>query len=76
MREVMRDVIKTARDKYVMIDTRYTSDHGWETMVFSCNRCGHVYENAWRNPLDEKLYPSIEEANAGHNEIVRKWRFQ
>ena len=70
MQEVIQDVVKSASKGYVLVDTRCTPDHGWETMVFKCNQKGTVKN--WTD-LDCRNYGTQQEANNGHAEIVNKW---
>lgn len=63
-------VVKTKTRGYVYIDTRYTFDCGWETMVFRCNKNGEVID--WID-LDVDRYNSREEADRGHYRMVMKW---
>ena len=65
-----RDIVKMRNGKYVCIDTCWTMDHGWETMVFSCNKEGKVIK--WQD-LDCDIYTTKEEADKGHCEMVNKW---
>lgn len=74
MKEILRDIIQTSDGKFVMIDTRDTADRGWETMIFQCDRNGRVSTRGWNKPLGERRYKTIEEANAGHAEIVNDWK--
>lgn len=57
-------------DSYYQIDTCYTVDHGWESMVFACNANGKVsnFED-----FDCAHYDSEEEARAGHEAMIAKW---
>ena len=64
------DVVATSNG-HVYIDTTYTLDHGWETMVFPCNADGEVTD--WGD-LDVERYDSEEEARVGHDEMVAKWK--
>lgn len=57
-------------DKYY-IDTCFTVDHGWETMVFSCDADHNVTD--W-GELDADWYASFEEAQKGHKAMVEKWK--
>lgn len=67
----LREVIRTRTGRYVMIDTCYTWDHGWETMVFACNERGEVID--WRS-LDMENYETQTGAAMGHYGMVKKWR--
>ena len=65
-----RDLIKTRSGKFVLVDTRWTLDHGWETMVFKANKNGEVTN--WLD-LDCARYDSKEAADCGHSDMVNKW---
>lgn len=56
--------------EYVYIDTRWTMDNGWETMVFKCNKNGEVTN--WID-LDCDVYKTKKDANEGHCSMVDKW---
>jgi len=62
--------VQEPNGNYVWIDTRYTADHGWETMVFKCDAEGNVSD--W-NELDCDRYSNEEEARAGHQQMVSRW---
>ena len=70
MLENLRDIIKLRSGKFVMVDTRWTIDQGWETMVFSCDEDGKVKN--WSD-LDCARYANKEDAAIGHAEIINKW---
>ena len=56
-------------DHRYWVDTSYTLDHGWETMVFARNADGSVnYED-----LDVCLYEEPEDAMEGHEKMCLKW---
>jgi hypothetical protein len=63
-------LISPQPDHNFYIDTCYTPDHGWETMVFRCNAYGTVI--SW-DELDCYRYPDENEAKIGHCEVVTKW---
>lgn len=63
-------IVKTKTKGYVWIDTCYTLDHGWETMVFASDKNGNV--SNWTN-LDCDIYATESQACEGHYEMVRKW---
>lgn len=65
------DVVKLLDGQYVWIDTCYTFDHGWETMVFECDENGDVV--SWWD-LDSDRYFSEAEAAVGHDRMVEKWQ--
>ena len=64
------DVVKLLGGQYVWIDTCYTLDHGWETMVFECDEDGKV--KSWMD-LDCENYFSEASASQGHDDMVEKW---
>ena len=64
------DIIKTANGEYVYIDTRWTLDHGWETMVFTCDESGQVTD--WCD-LDCEIYDTKEQADIGHTDMINRW---
>ena len=64
------DVIRTNSGEYVFIDTCWTMDHGWETMVFECDEDGIVTD--WCD-LDCDIYATKEQADIGHADMVNKW---
>ena len=63
--------VKTRTNGYVWVDTCFTLDHGWETMVFSCDENGKVLN--WMD-LDSELYINENNAAKGHDEMVEKWK--
>lgn len=63
--------IKTKTRGYVWIDTCFTLDHGWETMVFSCDENGNV--SSWLD-LDYDIYATESQASEGHEEMIEKWK--
>ena len=62
--------VKTKTKGYVWIDTSYTLDHGWETMVFESDENGNVSD--WMD-LDCDIYVTEQQASEGHDEMIRKW---
>ncbi len=68
--EKKSDVVKTPMGGYVWVDTCYTLDHGYESMVFKCDKEGNVED--WGN-LDMELYDSWGDALIGHDLICAKW---
>jgi hypothetical protein len=64
-------VVETKSRGYVHIDTRWSIDSKWETMVFKCNANGTVTD--WIHPLDVRHYDTKEAAQTGHDEIIEKW---
>lgn len=63
--------VKLLGGQYVWIDTCYTLDHGWETMVFESDENGNVI--SWYD-LDSDRYMSETQASAGHDRMVEKWK--
>lgn len=63
-------IVKTKTKGYVWIDTCYTLDCGWETMVFASDKNGNV--SNWMD-LDRDIYTTESQACEGHYEMVRKW---
>lgn len=63
--------VKTRTKGYVWIDTCYTFDRGWETMVFRCDKNGKVLD--WMD-LDCDIYVTESQASEGHDEMVEKWK--
>lgn len=66
----LTNLVKTSNG-YVLIDTCFTLDHGWETMVFECDENGKV--NKWLE-LDVDRYGSQVAAENGHWQMVEKWK--
>lgn len=64
------DVIRTANGEFVVIDTCFTFDYGWETMVFPCKEDGYILDFS---ELDVNRYISPEDADIGHAEMINKW---
>ena len=52
---------------HYLVDSRYTFDAGYETMVFPCNKNGNV--TSWGD-LYVEHYITQEQMNARHKEIV------
>ena len=69
-REKKTDVVKTLSKGYVLVDTCYTIDHGYETMVFKCDSKGNVKK--W-DELDSEWYDTWEEALRGHDHMRSEW---
>lgn len=63
--------VKTRTMGYVWIDTCFTLDHGWETMVFASDKNGKVLD--WMD-LDYDIYATESQASEGHDEMVEKWK--
>lgn len=64
----MRDTVRTKKG-YVMIDTRYMN-YGWESVVFKADGAGNILDYGH---LDNQTYGSLEEAQAGHKELLERW---
>ena len=54
-----------------IVDTQFTMDHGWETMVFVGDCEGNIISYS---DYDCNNYDTFEEANAGHEAMLVKWR--
>lgn len=63
----LRNVVNTRNHGYVAIDTCYTFDHGFETMVFKCDKNGNIID--WSD-LDVDMYDNAEKAEEGHKEMI------
>ena len=71
LKKQLRDVVATKNGQYVAVDTCWTIDHGWETMVFQCNSEGNIESYA---DLDADWYDSEAEAAEGHVAMIKKWK--
>ena len=69
--ERFSDTVKRPNGTYVWIDSNCTPDHGYETMVFSCDSDGNVTD--W-GELDAEWYDTADEMRIGHARIVSKWK--
>jgi hypothetical protein len=63
-------VVKTKNGQYVLVDTCFTLNHGYETIVFPCLPNGKITD--W-GKLDMDLYPSAVAARFGHYVVCDKW---
>lgn len=63
--------VKTRTRGYVWIDTCYTLDYRWETIVFASDENGNVSS---RMNLDRDIYATESQASDGHEEMVEKWK--
>lgn len=63
----LSDVVQHSNGNYYYVDSRYTYDHGYETMVFSCDDKGEV--SSWSDHYAE-TYASIEAMQTRHAEII------
>lgn len=66
----IQDVVKTSNG-YVLVDSIYTIDHDFETMVFSCDEKG---ENIDFSDLDCEHYSNIRDMAEGHKAMVERWK--
>lgn len=64
-------IVKTKTRGYVLVDTCYTLDRGWETMVFASDKNGNV--SNWSD-LDCDVYATNFQASDGHEEMIEKWK--
>jgi len=71
MSEGYRDTVKTANGKYLLVDSRDTFDHGYETMVFRCDENGAV--DNWLD-IDVDTYPTLPDMIKGHVQMINKWK--
>ena len=62
----LHSIVKIEENHYC-VDSCYTLDHGYETMVFSCDDKGNVTD--W-NDLYAKWYDTHAKMETGHREIV------
>lgn len=69
---VYRDTIKVGNTgKYVVVDSRETPDHGYESMAFEADKDGEVLD--W-GELDVDYYKSWQEMKLGHEEMCERWK--
>lgn len=69
---VYRDTIKVGNTKrYVVVDSRETPDHGYESMAFEADSDGEVLD--W-GELDVDCYKSWQEMKEGHKEMCERWK--
>lgn len=66
----IQDVVKTKDGSYVLVDSIYTTDRGFETMVFACDENGNCVDYA---DLDVDHYANIRDTADGHKRMVAKW---
>lgn len=71
--QFLRTLSKTMNGKYVVIDTCYTADHGYETMVFKATGQNGTEPESWSD-IDAAWYESWEEARLGHLDMIEKWQ--
>lgn len=63
--------VKCKDGSYVWIDSCFTMDHGYETMVFESDSEGNVLD--W-GECDVEWYDTLEEMQIGHEKMCEKWR--
>ena len=63
----LSDVVLHSNGNHYYIDSRYTYDHGYETMVFLCDSKGEVI--SWSD-LYAEIYTSKEAMQTRHAEII------
>lgn len=69
---VYRDCIEVGNTgQHVVVDSRETPDHGYETMVFPADEDGEVLD--W-GELDVDTYRDWQEMKEGHDEMCKKWK--
>lgn len=69
---VYRDCIEVGNTgRHVVVDSRETPDHGYETMVFPADKDGEVLD--W-GELDVDTYGDWQEMEEGHKEMCEKWK--
>ena len=61
------------KEHWVLVDSIYTLDAGFETMVFPCDAKGKVTD--W-GELQVKRYDTYEQMKQGHEGIVKTWRYK
>ena len=64
-----RDIVNSSVGT-VLVDSADTFDVGYETMVFKCDKTGHIEEYL---ELDRAIYTSVEDMERGHQEMIEKW---
>ena len=67
----LNDIVICPNGKHVYIDSCFTINHGYETMVFPCDENGKVTD--WGD-IDASWYSTYEEMQTGHTTIVEKWK--
>lgn len=56
--------------KYYVVDSCFTFDHGYETMVFTSDEKGNVID--WSD-LDCEIYNDVNSMKIGHKKMCEKW---
>lgn len=69
-RKHVRSLVQLSGEKYVAVDSCYTKDHGYETMVFAADSKGHILD--WMD-LDAETYATVDEMMIGHKAMCKKW---
>lgn len=67
----IRTLVPLGDGRYVAVDSCYTKDHGYETMVFESDSEGTIID--WTD-LDVELYETVDEMMTGHKDMCKKWR--
>ena len=62
--------IQTESGNMYYVDSRYTFDVGFETMVFLCNSKVKVPRKNWNTPVYEKKYATYQDMEKHHRELV------
>ena len=57
-------------DEYFYVDSCYSYDRGFETMVFACEKNGGDFEVTSWSELYEEYYNSSDKMRSRHNEII------
>ena len=68
----LRDAINCPTFGEVVVDTSYTFEGYYETMVFRKDRSDDTL--CFCEPLDTVQYATEHEAIAGHEQMLEKWR--
>ena len=64
---VFTEIIRVDDNRHYYVDSRFTLDNGFETMVFVCNKFGEVV--SWKD-LYAEWYTDVNEMSIGHSRIV------
>lgn len=68
----MRDIVETFDGETYYVDSSFTTDHGFETMSFECDRNGHVTN--WGDRYC-RIYETEEEMMNGHRRACEHLEF-
>ena len=66
----MHNIVATGTG-FVLIDSRWTVDHGYETAVYECDHRGQIKSCG---DLEVTWYDTEEEMRKGHESMIEKWR--